>query len=920
MSADSRRDPDALLARVQRDDAKRRRGRLKLFFGAAAGVGKTYAMLLAAREKRAEGLDVVVGIVETHGRAETAALLEGLEVLPPRTVEYRGTQIREFDLDAALKRHPAIILVDELAHTNAEGSRHPKRWNDIEELLDAGIDVYTALNVQHLESLNDVVGGITGVRVQETVPDTVFDRADEVELIDLPPDELIERLHEGKVYMPQQARAAIENFFRKGNLIALRELSLRRTAERVEEQMRDYRSDQGIRDVWQAGDRILVCIGSGPLAEHLIRAGRRLAAALHSEWIVAYIETPRLQRLPAKERDAIMQDLRLAESLGADTVTLSAEEMSTAILDYAHEKNVTKILLGRPRRTGWKRWLLGSVVDTVVRQAEHIDVYLLGGEGSAGTTQPATALLQRSRAYFGLADGANHDTKRRWPGYAVAVGVPALCTGLGFLIPGSLELLNLVMVYLLGVMLVATRYGRGPSIVSSALAVAAFDFFFIPPQFTFAVSDIRYLTVFAVMFLVGIVISNLASNLRTQARVAGYREKRAASLYELSRQLANSHSTEDAARAAVKQIGIEFDSQSVVLLPDEHGRMAYPRGESQLSSLHGADLAVAQWVHDNGRRAGRGTNTLPGAEAIYLPLLGASGIIGVLALLPVSLRRIYLPEQQRLLETFLSQTAAAIERVRLADQARHAEVRVETESLRNSLLSAISHDLRTPLSSIVGASSSLVEDTAGRLDPAARRELTQAIYDEAQRMAALANNILDMARLDTGAITLKRDWYPLEEVVGGVLTRLRARLKDRSVDVHLAAGLPLVKLDAALIEQVLVNLLENALKYTPGDSPLEIGAEAATASVTVWVADRGPGIPDGDEERLFEKFYRATPERAQSGVGLGLTICRAVVEAHGGQIWAANRPGGGAIFRFTLPLEETPPEIAPEREQAPAPP
>jgi two-component system sensor histidine kinase KdpD len=915
MSADSRRDPDALLARVNREEAKRRRGRLKIFFGAAAGVGKTYAMLLAAREKREEGLDVVVGIVETHNRAETAALLQGLEVLPPRLLDYRGTQIREFDLDAALKRRSAIILVDELAHTNAEGSRHPKRWNDVEELLDAGIDVYTALNVQHLESLNDVVGGITGVRVQETVPDTIFDQADEVELIDLPPDELIERLHEGKVYLPQQARAAVENFFRKGNLIALRELSLRRTAERVEEQMRDYRADQGIREVWQAGDRILVCIGPGELAERLIRAGRRLGAALHAEWIVAYIETPQLQRLPAAERDAIMQDLRLAETLGADTVTLSAPQMSTAILDYAHEKNVTKILLGKPRRTGWRRWLLGSVVDTVVRQAEDMDIYLLGSEDVPDRALASERYLRSTRAYLGLGETPDGDEKARWPGYAVAVAVPALCTAIGYLGSDFFELLNLVMLYLLGVMLVASRYGRGPSVLSSVLAVAAFDFFFIPPQLTFAVSDVKYLTVFAVMLLVGIVISNLASNLRTQARVAGYREKRASSLYELSRSLAQCRSEDEAVRVAVKQIGIEFDSQSVILFPDENGRILYPRGESQIYSLHHADLAVAQWVHDNGHVAGRGTNTLPSAEAIYMPLVGAGGAMGVLAILPVSLRRVYLPEQQRLLETFLNQTALAIERVRLADQARNAQVRVETESLRNSLLSAISHDLRTPLSSIVGASSSLVED-AGRLDAGAKRELTQTIYDESQRMATLANNILDMARLDTGAIPLKRDWYPVEEVVGSVLTRLRARLEGRPVEVHVPPGLPLVKLDAVMIEQVLVNLIENALKYTPQGSPLELGAEVTTATATIWVADRGPGIPPGQEERLFEKFYRAAPERAQSGVGLGLAICRAMIEAHGGSIWAANRPGGGAVFRFSLPLDEAPPQMGPEDDRA----
>lgn len=903
--SEQRPDPDVLLERVQREEARLKRGRLKIFFGSAAGVGKTYAMLLAAHEQRRDGLDVVIGIVETHGRSETAALLEGLEILPQRVVSYRDAEVRDFDLDAALKRHPAIIVVDELAHTNAQGARHPKRWNDVEELLDAGIDVYTALNVQHLESLNDVVGGITGIRVQETVPDTVFERADEVELIDLPPDELLERLREGKVYVPQQAQAAIENFFRKGNLIALRELSLRRTAERVEAQMRTYREDKGIRAVWQAGERILVCIGPGERAEQLIRAGRRLAAALHAEWIVAYAETPQLQRLLSAQRDAVMQNLRLAESLGAETVTFSAPQMSTAIIDYAREKNITKIVLGKPGRAGWRRWLLGSVVDTVVRQAEGIDVYLLGSDSKLPSAAPEQYLL-RSRAYLGL-PGADRSVKARWPGYATAVAVPAACTVIGFIAPDSIELLDLVMIYLLGVMLVATRHGRGPSALSAVLAVAAFDFFFVPPQFTFAISDIRYLMTFVVMLMVGIVISTLASNLRTQAKVAGYREKRAASLYELSRELAQSRSEEEAVRAAVRRIGAEFDSQCVILLPDANGRVAYPRAKGQEHSLRNADLAVAQWVYDNGHVAGRGTNTLPGAEAIYMPLTGG-GHIGVLAILPISLRRVFLPEQQRLLETLLNQTALAIERVRLADEARAAQVKVETESLRNSLLSAISHDLRTPLSSIVGASSSLAEDSA-RLSEVAKRDLAQTIYDEAQRMAVLANNILDMARLDSGVVKLNRDWYPIEEIVGSVLTRMRVRLGARPVEVRLPPGLPLIKVDVVLIEQVLVNLIENAIKYAPGDSPIAIEATLAPGAVTVSVADRGPGIPKGLEERLFDKFYRASPERAQSGVGLGLAICRAVVTAHGGSIRAENNPAGGAVFRFTLPADEEPPQL-----------
>src|SRR5215831_5760806 len=906
MSDDSRPDPDALLARVQREEKKRRRGRLKVFFGASAGVGKTYGMLLAAREKRAEGVDVVVGVVETHGRSDTAALLDGLEVLPQREVDYRGAQLREFDIDAALARHSDIILVDELAHSNVEGSRHPKRWNDVEELLDAGIDVYTALNVQHLESLNDVVGGITNVRVHETVPDTVFDHADEVELIDLPPDELIGRLKEGKVYLPEQAKAAIQNFFRKGNLIALRELSLRRTAERVEEQMRVYREDQGIRTVWQAGELVLVCIGPGELAERLVRAGRRFSAALHADWIVAYIETPQLQRLPAAERDAVMQNLRLAESLGATTVTLGAQQMSTTILDYAREKNVTKILLGKPTRKGWRRWLLGSVVDTVVREADEIDVYLLGGE----LRRPGEApVIARSRAYLGLpeSDGA----KARWPRYAVATVVPALATGVGFLVSGPNELINLVMVYLLGVVLVAARFGRGPSLVASALSVAVFDFFFVPPEFTFAVTDIRYIVTFTVMLLVGVVISTLAANLRTQARVAGYREKRAASLYTISRALAAADSEDEIVRAAAGNIGAEFGAQCTILFPNAAARIVYPKGESQSYSLHGADLGVAQWVFDHARIAGRGTDTLPGADAVYFPISGASGPLGVLALLPSSLRRVFLPEQQRLLETFLNQVALALERVRLAETARNAQIKVETESLRNSLLAGISHDLRTPLAAIVGAASSLAEEPE-RLSEGARRELARTIYDEGQRMATLANNILDMARLDAGAVTLKREWVPLEEIVGGVLTRLRARLEGRPVRIALPKDAPLVKLDAVLIEQVLVNLLENALKYTPARTAIEISAEFAPGSVTVSVVDEGPGIPPGLEERLFDKFYRASPERAQSGVGLGLTICRAIVEAHGGTIRAENRIPHGAAFRFTLPRDEAPPAIESE--------
>lgn len=900
-----RPDPDELLARVEREQAKARRGRLKIFFGAAAGVGKTYEMLLAAREKRAENVDVVVGLVETHGRKETAALLEGLELLPPRTIRHRGTTLREFDLDAALERKPSVLLVDELAHSNAPGSRHPKRWQDVEELLDAGINVYTTLNVQHLESLNDDVRQISGIRVWETVPDTVFEQADDVELVDLPPDELLIRLKEGKVYVPQQAQTAIRNFFRKGNLIALRELALRHTANRVDAQMQDYREDHAIREVWQVGERILVCIGPNALAERLVRAGKRFAAALRGEWIVAYVETPQLQRLPAEKRDAVLRVLRLAEQLGAETVTLSAPEMSEAILDFSSERNVTKIVMGKPTRRGWKRWLLGSVVDRIIAEAHNINVYLLGS--------PRGEARERETPLPAREDRLDKARKPRYRGYLWATAVIALCSLLAEIMFGRFEIANLVMIYLLGVIFVATRYGRGPSIVASVLGVAALDFFFVRPYLTFTVSDTQYLITLAAMLVVAVVTSQLMANVRSQAKVAAHRERRAKVLYAMSKELSANRDEHEIVRIAVRHIHAEFGSRNVILFPDENGRIVYPRDRGLKDSLHGCDLSVAQWVYDHNEVAGQGTNTLAGSEAVYFPIASADKVAGVLVLLPVNLRRIFLPEQQRLLETFLSQIAQAIERARSAEQARRASVQMEAERLRNSLLSSISHDLRTPLATIVGSSSTLIEED-GALKTEDRCELARAIYDEARRMSDLINNILDMARLDAGVVRLNKQWHPLEEIIGTVLTRLHKRLEGRPVTVKLPPGCPMIHADSVMIEQVLLNLLDNAARYTPPGSPIEITAEISPFAAEVSVADRGPGIPKGLENQLFEKFFRLKNEAAQSGVGLGLAICRAILEVHGGSIFAHNRGSGGAIFSFVLPLEQPPPTMEAEEE------
>jgi two-component system, OmpR family, sensor histidine kinase KdpD len=908
-----RPDPDELLARVERDKAKARRGRLKIFFGAAAGVGKTYAMLLAARERRSENIDIIVGLVETHGRKETAALLDGLEVLPPKLIDYRGTALREFDLDAALKRKPSIILVDELAHTNAQGCRHPKRWQDIEELLEAGIDVYTALNVQHLESLNDDISQISGIRVWETVPDTVFEEANEIELVDLPPDELLDRLNDGKVYLPQQAQEAIKNFFRKGNLIALRELALRQTANLVDAQMLDYREDNSIREVWQVNERILVCIGPNALAERLVRAGKRFATSLHAEWLVVYVETPELQRLPAEKRDAVLRILRLAERLGAETVTLSAPNMSSAIVKFSNERNITKMVIGKPTRRGWKRFLLGSVVDMLISDAHNINIYLLGSprheKGSGG--EKSELSLYRKNPLPGLSMKLSTRKKGYYLGYVWALAVVAASTALAYLMFGRFELANMIMVFLLGVVFIATRFGRGPSIFASFLGVAIFDFLFVKPYFSFSVSDSQYLVTLLAMLTVAILTSNLMANVRSQAKVAGHRERRATVLYAMSKDLTASQSEDEIVRTAVRHLNSEFGSRNVILFPDANGRVGYPAGRTMPESLHDADLSVAQWVMDHNEIAGQGTNTLPGAEAIYFPLSNKENMLGVLVLLPVNLRRVFLPEQRKLLDTFLGQIAQAITRVRLTEQARKTQVEMEAERLRNSLLSSISHDLRTPLATIVGSASALMEKN-NALKAEEKLELSRVIYDEGLRMSNLVNNILDMAQLDAGAIELNKQWVPLEEIIGAVLTRLQKRLADRLVNVKLPSGTPMIYVDAVMIEQVLNNLLENILRYTPERSPVEINAIASSGAMEISVADQGPGIPDGLENKLFEKFYRVRTEAAQSGVGLGLAICRAIIEAHGGSIHAQNRPTGGAVFSFMIPVNHAPPVIKEE--------
>jgi two-component system sensor histidine kinase KdpD len=894
----SRPDPDIVLKRLKKDEAREARGKLKIFFGATAGVGKTYAMLEAAQEQRRDGVDVVIGWVDTHGRAETAALLNGLSALPPREVQYGNATLRDFDLDAALARHPQLILMDELAHTNAPGSRHPKRWQDVMELLQAGIHVYTTVNVQHIEGLNDTVAQITGVRVGETVPDSVFEQADDVELIDLPPDDLLQRLKDGKVYMPEQARHAAKHFFRKGNLIALREMALRRTAERVDQQMEVYRRDHAVIAAWPAAETIMVCVNLKSRGPMLIRAAKRMATGLHAKWIAVYVQTSKHLRLPEAERSAGIETLRLAERMGAETVTLTGDDVSRQLLSYARSRNASKIIVGKPLRSRWKEWIFGSVVDDLVRGSGDMDIYVITGEGGPGRPL-VRPLFRRTSA-------------RRHYGYACAMVLA--CTGMSWLMSPYFGQANLIMVYLFGVALVSTRWGRGPSALASLLSVAAFDFFFIPPRFSFAVSDIQYLLTFAVMLVVALLISRLAAHKSQQAEAAGSREQRTAALYAMSRELATQRGIDKLASIACRHIHEVFDSQVAVFLPDRDGHVHLHRGAALQFDLNPKEAGISQWVFDHKEPAGRGTNTLPGSESLYLPLVGSRGPVGVLGVQSSKPDMFTDPEQLHLLETFANQMALALERARLAEETQEAQVQAEAERMRNAVLSSVSHDLRTPLATIIGATSGLLKED-GPSDQKTRRELISSVRDEAGRLDRLLRNLLDMTRLEAGSMQLRKDWHALDEVVGTALARVEPRLGSHRITINLPPSLPLIRIDGVLIEQVLVNLLENAAKYAPPQTAIELTASVRNDAILVEVADRGPGIPSGEETRIFDKFYRIDPQR-EGGVGLGLTICRGIIEAHGGRIWADARPGGGSIFRFTLMLEEEQPAVLPERAEA----
>ncbi len=871
----------------QDNETAQARGKLKIFLGYVSGVGKTYAMLEAAHQRLAEGVDLVVAYLDTHGQAETEIMQQGLEILPRQQIEHRDSILTEMNIDQVLIRRPQLALVDDLAHTNALGSRHARRYQDVLELLDAGIGVYTTLNIQHLESLKDIVAQITGVTVQETVPDRLLDEAHEIELVDLPLDELLQRLEVGKVHVPEQAARTIRAFFRPGNLSALRELALRRAADRIDEQMRAYMQTHAIAGPWAARERVLVCVSPSPLSERLVRTARRLAARLNAEWFAVYVETPGHARMSQASRDRIAYNLQLAESLGAKTLTLSGQSVAEAVVDFARTHNIATMMVGKPLRPRWWELLKGTVFDRIIRESRDLDIYVIS---NASPTQS----LDLPRRFAGRSPW-------QWQRYVQSAALVAMATLLGFPLRPLIEPTNLVMIYLLVVVMAAIWLGQRPAILASVLSVIAFNYVFVPPYNTYIVADAQFLLTFAALLLVGIVISTLTAQTRDQARAARLREAQTTALYELSRELAAASEPEQVADVLTTHIGRLFACRSAVLLPQQGDLI--PCCDHEDLDWDAEEQAAATWALQHRQPAGHATDTLSGVENSYLPLLAAQQSVAVLAVGKARNIDLLMPQQWRLLEAFAQLGAQALRRVQLAAEARQARLLRETEKLQSALLNSISHDLRTPLASITGALSSLRDD-APFLDEAGRMVLVNTAWEQADRLNTLVSNLLQMTRLEAGGMRVNLEANDVQDMIGAALAQLGQRLDERLVKIHIPDALPLIPMDMVLMVQAVVNLVDNAIKYSPDHSIIEICADCIGSEIVLQIIDEGPGVPESEVERIFTKFYRLEHSDDRSGTGLGLSISKGIIEAHHGRIWVENRIGGGAIFSLTIPLAQ----------------
>jgi two-component system, OmpR family, sensor histidine kinase KdpD len=891
---DHRPDPDALLSAIQKNEARQKRGKLKIFFGMAAGVGKTYAMLEAAHERLSEGVDVVVGYVETHKRAETQALLHGLEIIPRQKLEYRGTVLEEMDIDAIITRLPELVLVDELAHTNAPGSRHAKRYKDVIELLEAGIDVYTTVNVQHFESRTDTVRQITGISIHETVPDSILDLADEIELIDLSPDELRKRLLEGKVYTPERVDIAANNFFRTGNLTALREMALRLTAEHVDHQLQDYMQVKHIAGPWKSGERLMVGVGPSPFSEQLIRSTRRVAYNLEASWLAVYIESSRL--LSANDKEQLAQNLALVRELGGEVIIGAGDNIAEALLRIARQRNVTQIVVGKPHESGWQRLFnTGSIVNNLIEHSGDIDVYVV----SAGDTPrtPLSGIFQ---------EPTQHSS---WEQYALALLIIGVITTVDLMALDWLGYQAVGLTELLAVLLIAIYIGRGPALLAAFASAISWNFLFIVPRFTFEISRVHDVILFLMYFIIAIFAGNLTARIRTQERQAHRNADRTMALYTLARRTATAVNLNDVLTTGVNEIARVFGAEVAILLPNGDKLDRQPHRSSTMN-VDDKDYSVANWVFENGRAAGRFTSTLPLASAQFLPLLTPHRTVGVIGIRTEQNTRFGF-DQEALLETFTNQVAQVIERELLDEAAQQSAMLRESERLYTTLLNSISHELRTPIATITGAASSLLHPQT-QANEFARTELTRDIQDAADRLNRLVENLLDMSRLDSGRLHLKREWCDVSDVVGVAVKRLQKCLEDHPLTTEYSPSLPLVQMDFVLMEQVLVNLLDNMCSYTPFGTPISILARMDAQWLVLTLSDQGSGIPETELERIFEKFYRI-PGTATGGTGLGLSISRGLVEAHGGTLIAENDPDGGARFIIQLPAHNAPPPVTEAR-------
>jgi len=891
---DDRPNPDVLLAAIQRQATRAEAGKLKVFFGMAAGVGKTYAMLQAAHEALAEGDDVVVGYVETHGRAETLELLNGLEQIPRLRLVYRGTTLEEMDLDALLERRPALALVDELAHTNAPGTRHAKRYQDVLELLKAGIDVYTTINVQHFESRADAVRQITGITVHETVPDSILDRVDAIELIDLTPEELRKRLAEGKVYTAERSEVAARNFFRTGNLTALREMSLRLTAEHVDHTLQDYMDVKRIAGPWKSAERLMVAVGPSPFSEKLIRWTRRMAYNLEAPWLAANVETT--AALSPEAQQQLSHNLAFARELGAEVVTTAGDDLAQALLQLARQRNVTQVVVGKPREKGRRAWFpRQSLVDHVIDASGDIDVYVITGDEPEGRSSSMLTLPPMIR-------------RSPWQHYAWATAIIAAITALELFVIGRVPVISYLTVgltELLAVLLIAAWLGRGPALLAAALSAFSWNYLFIEPRFTLQISRSQDIVLFLLYFAIAIIAGNLAARLRSQEQLARSRAERTTALYALAHEMAAAVDMDDVLRAANSQIAAVFDAETAILLASGETLSPRPHPSGTLT-LDDKEFSVALWAFENRKAAGRFTDTLPLATAQFLPLQAADRAVGILGIRtraadPLSF------EQELLLETFASQLALAVERERLNEAAQHNAMLRESERLFTTLLNSISHELRTPLATINGAAGGLLNPQTGG-NGETRRQLARDIQDASSRLNRLVANLLDMSRLEAGRLQLKREWCDMGDIIGVAVKRLESYFAGRPLTIDLAPDLPLLQLDFVLMEQVIVNLLDNACSYTPAGAPIAIAAARRGGDVIVTLTDHGPGIAPADIDHIFDKFYRA-PSAATGGTGLGLSIARGLVEAHGGALTAENVRGAGARFTIRLPATDTPPPV-----------